>query len=201
MSSDSPIHQLGTRPRLAGLLLAAGSGTRFGKPKALVDTGSGPWLLRALEVLGGCDDIVVVVGAQAETVAGLLPAGAAVVTNRVHAAGMGSSLRVGLEALADSDTQAALVMLVDLPDVTRAVADRLATALRCSNAPAGILARAGYLGEPGHPVLIGRDHYAGVIDGAAGDAGARAYLAAHDVQVIECGDIGGGRDVDTVDQL
>jgi CTP:molybdopterin cytidylyltransferase MocA len=108
---------------------------------------------------------------------------------------------VGLEALADSDAQAALVMLVDLPDVTRGVADRLRAELRRSVAPAGILARAGYLGRAGHPVLIGRHHFAGVIDGAVGDAGARAYLATHDVRVIECGDIGGGRDVDTLDEL
>jgi CTP:molybdopterin cytidylyltransferase MocA len=166
-----------------------------------VDTGSGPWLLRALDVLGGCDEIVVVVGALADTVAGLLPDGVVAVTNHAHADGMGSSLRTGLDALADSDTQAALVMLVDLPDVTRAVADRLATAFRKSIVPAGILARAGYVGEPGHPVLIGQDHYAGVIQEAAGDAGARAYLTTHHVQVIECGDIGGGRDVDTQDQL
>ena len=201
MSSDLSGHSRDTRPRLAGLLLAAGSGRRFGKPKALVDTGSGPWLLRALGVLGGCDEIVVVVGAEADAVAGLLPDGVPAVTNRAHAEGMGSSLRVGLEAFADSDAQAALVMLVDLPDVTRAVADRLRAELQRSAAPAGILARAGYLGKPGHPVLIGRDHFAGVINGAAGDAGARGYLAAHQAQVIECGDIGGGRDVDTLDQL
>ena len=96
-------------------------------------------------MLGGCDEIVVVVGAQAAAVARLLPDGVPAVTNPAHADGMGSSLRVGLEALADSDAQAALVMLVDLPDVSRAVADRLAMEFRHSLAPAGILARAGYL--------------------------------------------------------
>ena len=188
-------------PRLAGLLLAAGSGKRFGRPKALVDMGSGPWLLRALDVLGACEEICVVIGAEADAVARLLPAGVPAVTNVAHGDGMGSSLRVGLEALTASDAQAALVMLVDLPDVTRAVADRLQAHLRAANSPTATLARAGYLGMPGHPVLIGRDHFAGVMGAAAGDSGARDYLAAHRAELIECGDIGGGRDVDTVDQL
>lgn len=185
---------------MAGLLLAAGSGQRFGGPKALLDTGSGPWVVSALQVLGGCDETVVVIGAAAERVAAVLPAGTRTVRNPSHAGGMGSSLAVGLTAL-DGGVDAALVMLVDLPDVTRGVADRLIRyAQNCSDGRA-LLARAAYAGHPGHPVLIGRDHFDGVLAGAAGDAGARDYLQSHPPVLLECGDIGGGRDVDTRDQL
>ena len=52
-----------------------------------------------------------------------------------------------------------------------------------------VLARATYDGRPGHPVLLGRDHWSGVIDEAAGDRGARSYLAGHDVDAVECGDL------------
>ena len=63
------------------------------------------------------------------------------------------------------------------------------------------LARAAYQGVPGHPVVIGRDHWRGVLDVAAGDRGARDYLAAHDHALVECGDLATGRDVDTPDDL
>jgi len=183
------------------LVLAAGSGRRFGQPKALVDTGSGPWILRTLEVLAGCDDIIVVTGAQADAVATLLPDGVQAVRNPAHTTGLGSSVRVGLAAAGRLDAAAALVMLVDLPDVTRATADRLASRFRSSAAPASLLARATYRGEPGHPVLIGRNHFAAISGGAIGDTGARRYLCTHDVDLVECGDIGGGRDVDTANQV
>ena len=183
------------------MLLAAGAGRRYGRPKALVDTGSGPWVLTTLSVMTACDEIVVVIGAEADRVAGLLPDNVLGVTNPDFRAGMGSSFRLGLEAAGSANAVAALVMLVDLPDVTRAVVDRLASQVRSSAAPTGVLARAAYHGRPGHPVLVGRDHFAGVLAGAAGDAGAREYLAGHPTELVECGDVGGGRDVDSPDQL
>jgi CTP:molybdopterin cytidylyltransferase MocA len=45
-------------------------------------------------------------------------------------------------------------------------------------------------------VLLGRDHWAGVIATATGDQGARAYLRGHDVLAVECGDLATGADVD-----
>lgn len=181
-------------PRVAGLLLAAGSGRRFGLPKALADTGSGPWVSRALQTLRSLDPILVVVGAAADQVAALLPPDVLVVRNEEHATGMGSSLRAGLTGLrsAAADIDAVLVTLVDLPDVDARVVDRLAAL-----AEPAALARACYRGVPGHPVLIGRDHLTAVIETAAGDRGARDYLAAHAVTQIECGDLATGVDVDT----
>ena len=63
------------------------------------------------------------------------------------------------------------------------------------------LARATYDSEPGHPVLIGRDHWAGVLEVARGDRGARDYLRDHEVTLLECGDIGSGSDIDTPQSL
>jgi CTP:molybdopterin cytidylyltransferase MocA len=62
--------------------------------------------------------------------------------------------------------------------------------------PAAV-ARAAYDGVPGHPVLLGRDHWAGVLASAAGDRGARDYLATRPVVLVECGDLATGRDQDT----
>lgn len=175
------------------MLLAAGAGRRFGRPKALVDTGEGPWVLRALAVMAGLDPVTVVVGAAADQVAALLPPGARAVHNPSADSGMGSSLRVGLAALDRSTTAAALVMLVDLPDVNAAVLQRVLTDGPVTPAT---LRRAAYDGIPGHPVLLGADHWDAAADVAVGDRGARDLLNARDVRLVECGDLAHGRDRD-----
>lgn len=177
---------------MAGVLLAAGSGRRYGGPKALADTGGGPWVLRALRTLGSCDVVLVVLGAAADQVREVLPTGVRSVINPDHASGMGSSLQVGLGALGP-DVHAAVIQLVDLPDVTAAVVDRV---LSISLPSRTTLARAAYRGTPGHPVLLGREHWAGVLALATGDRGAGPYLAQHSAQLVECGDLAGGLDVD-----
>jgi CTP:molybdopterin cytidylyltransferase MocA len=81
---------------IAGLLLAAGAGRRYGMPKPLVVGGA--WLRRAVATLsdGGCDPVLVVVGAQADRVVPLVPEAASTVLTVDWAEGMGASLRAGL---------------------------------------------------------------------------------------------------------
>jgi CTP:molybdopterin cytidylyltransferase MocA len=196
-----------------GLLLAGGAGRRMGRPKALVELAGRPLLLRALDALrgGGCTPLVVVLGAAADQVAELLPADVRAVVAADWAEGMGASLRAGLDALVRSaeateppitaessaavEPSAVLVHLVDLPGVGAAAIARLAEA---ASAGPEVLARASYHGVPGHPVLLGRSHWAGVRDSARGDAGARGYLAGHPaLRLVECGDLADPRDVDT----
>ena len=177
-----------------GLLLAAGAGRRMGRPKALVDT----WLVDAVTTLreGGCARITVVLGAAADEARPLLEGHDVEVVVAVDwDEGMGASLRTGLQSLGGSlatDAAAALVTLVDLPDVGPEVVRRLLD----RPVTADTLARAVYDATPGHPVLIGRDHWAGVIESAIGDQGARSYLGSHQVELVECGDLATGRDVD-----
>ena len=179
---------------VVGVLLAAGSGERFGGPKALARDDDGTsWLLRSVQALRPCAEVVVVLGAEAEQAAALLPMSVSRIRADDWDEGMGASLRAGLRALASTGHDAALVSLVDLPDVDAGVVARLlGTAVGRSD-----LARASYDGVPGHPVLIGRDHWAGVVEGATGDRGARDYLAAHDTALVECGDLATGADVDS----
>lgn len=171
----------------------------MGQPKALVELGGEPLVLRAVRALrdGGCHPLVVVLGAAAAQVRSILPTDVQPVVAQEWAEGMGASLRAGLGALDGYDTEAALVHLVDLPGVTAAAIARLAAA-----AGRDVLARAAYDGKPAHPVLIGRAHWSGVRAGALGDAGARGYLAGRrDVALVECGDLGDPDDVDTPEQL
>lgn len=188
-----------------GLLLAAGAGRRMGRPKALLRDGEGrSFLERSLAALrdGGCDQVCVVVGAEAEEVAALLDGATRVVVAPDWAEGMGASLRAGLRAAEESKETSALVTLVDLPDVGEAVVSRLlAAATSGRTPPEATLARACYDGVPGHPVLIGRAHWQGVIASARGDRGARDYLREHPPTMVECGDLATGEDVDTPEQL
>ncbi|WGW12404.1 nucleotidyltransferase family protein [Saxibacter everestensis] len=196
----------------AGIILAAGAGRRMGKPKALLRTEEGiSWARHSYDVLRAADvaHIVVVLGAEADRVGAEFP-GAKHSVDRAASPdlvvadswrlGIGASLGAGLRhLLADRVTDAALVTLVDTPGVSSAVVHRLLDAASGQSA----LARASYNGVPLHPVLLGRDHWGGIIETAQGDTGARDYLRdrADDVRLIECADIGSGIDIDTPEQL
>lgn len=189
---------------MTGLLLAAGAGRRMGGPKALLRTGSGgeTLLSRAVRALadGGCGEVVVVLGAEAAAARALLEGlDARPVESPGWEDGMGASLSAGLASLSVTESEAALVSLVDLPDVGADVMARVLAA--AAGDLRGALVRAAYRGVPGHPVVIGRAHWGGAIASATGDRGARDYLAAHPHTVVECGDLASGRDVDTPDQL
>jgi nicotine blue oxidoreductase len=199
----------------------------MGRPKALVELAGRPLVSRALEVLrdGGCAPLLVVLGAAAGEVAALLPADVRAVTAEDWADGMGASLRAGLGALDGlPGVTSALVHLVDLPGVGAAAVARMVAAGYTGSAADGpaasgsvasgsvlpgsaalgpdVLARAAYDGRPGHPVLLGRSHWPGVLAAARGDAGARDYLAGHPaLRLVECGDLADPRDVDTPEAL
>lgn len=181
---------------VSGLVLAAGAGRRMGMPKALkIDADGTSWLARAVGMLrdGGCADVTVVLGACGGRAAELVP-------DTPHLLcpdwdeGIGASLAHGLRHLtARRDVDAVLVHLVDIPDVTADVPHRL---LAKGVGPA-VLRRAVYKGVPGHPALIGRDHWAPLVAELAGDRGAGPYLRRHGADEVECGDLATGRDVDT----
>ena len=164
--------------QVTGIVLAAGAGTRAGGPKALrpgwLDTAVGT--LRA----AGCDPVIAVLGAA------IVPTDAQVVVAEDWADGMSASLRAGLRA---ASGEAALITLVDLPGMPVEVARRIA-----ERAGGETLRRAVYDGRPGHPVLIGRDHWDAVLATLHGDRGAGRYLREHDAEVVECGDLWDGRE-------
>jgi molybdenum cofactor cytidylyltransferase/nicotine blue oxidoreductase len=184
-----------------GLLLAAGAGRRMGGPKALLRHPDGErYVDRAARVLadGGCERVLVVLGAAAPEVAAVLErrdVGQVVAAD--WETGMGASLRAGLDHPSLDPADAVVVSLVDLPDVGADVVRRL-----LAEAPPSpsALARAAYRGRPGHPVLLGRDHWAGVATSATGDRGARDYLRQHRPVLVECGDLASGEDVDRPEQ-
>ncbi|MFY9890731.1 MAG: nucleotidyltransferase family protein [Streptosporangiaceae bacterium] len=197
---------------MAGVLLAAGEGSRLGQPKALILLGGQSLARRGIVLLrdGGADPVIVVTGAAGAGQLGTGPGSpdldaraenySPVITvhNPDWSTGMGSSLRVGLAAVPDHCT-AAVLALADQPLVGAAAVRRLISA---HSAGAGV-AVACYDGQPRNPVLISREYWPEVAALAAGDTGARPFLRAHRdlVTEIECGDTGRPDDIDTPDDL
>ena len=182
-------------PIVAAVVLAAGGGRRYGMPKALVEYEGSLLVERAVRTARAvCDPVLVVLGAQAVDVWRQADLdGATVLANQDWETGMASSLRTGLDGLRGwpAPVDAALLLLVDMPGMTPDALRKVA-----EHAAPDALATATYGGVRGHPVLLGRDHWAGVIETATGDEGARRYLAAHDVTEVDCTGLADPTDLD-----
>jgi CTP:molybdopterin cytidylyltransferase MocA len=179
-------------------VLAAGGGRRYGGPKALVRFRGRLLAERAADLLraGGCDPVLVVLGAAAEEVLAAADLrDVTVVRNPDWAEGMGSSLRAGLAAL-PAGAPAVVVTLVDMPGLGPEAVRRLVAA-------GGDAAQATYGGRRGHPVRLGRAVLAEVAAAATGDRGAGPWLAGHleRVRLVPCDGTGDPRDVDMPDDL
>jgi CTP:molybdopterin cytidylyltransferase MocA len=190
------------RTTVAGVLLAAGEGSRFGQPKALVEFSGQTLAERGVHLLraGGADPILVVTGAVPIELSG-----ARTVFNPAWRTGMGSSLRAALQALSGSgsgsdigigpEVGAVVVALADQPLVGAGAVARLIAAYRDGIS----VAVAAYDGQPRNPVLLAREHWPEVIATATGDQGARAFLRGRPdlVTLVECADTGRPDDIDT----
>lgn len=185
---------------VAAMILAAGAGRRMGAPKALITDSHGTtWLARTgdLAAQAGCRPVVAVTGSAAAEVAATVRGRPITVVRNPHwEAGIGTSLLTGLDALVEVEFDALAILLVDTPSTTADVLRRV-----LSNATPTSLRRASYDGRPGHPVLIGRAHLTPLRALLAPADGARRYLAANDVDQIECADLADGADADVPEQL
>ncbi|MGH2856765.1 MAG: nucleotidyltransferase family protein [Solirubrobacteraceae bacterium] len=178
---------------IAGLVLAAGAGVRFGGvPKQLADLHGRPlleWAVRAACAVDAFEEVVVVLGARAQEVAAGVDFGRSrTVVCDEWEQGQSASLRSGLRAL--DGASVVVVTLGDAPLVSAEVISRLA-----SEAPR---TRAVYGGRPGHPVVLGPVEIAALAS-VRGDRGARALVAGG--PVVEVGHLCSGRDVDTPEDL
>jgi molybdenum cofactor cytidylyltransferase len=168
-----------------GILLAAGTSSRMGRPKQLLDWGGVPLVRHVAEqaLASRITGLVVVIGAAANAVRAALvglDGPVLIVENPDYASGQASSLRAGLGALPDS-ARAALVLLVDQPLVTPGLIDRMIAAY--DEHPAALALVPSYAGRRGNPALLARGLFA-ELQGLAGDVGARGVLAAHAAEVV-----------------
>ena len=199
--SDAP------RSRPRAIVLAAGTGSRLGLgPKALLPWGAEgePLAIRAARAAAdaGCEPLVAV-GPRGDEVEALLAASvpsAAVVRVADAGTGMSASLRAAVARVSSTpgagERTPVVVLLVDQPGVDGAVVARLLDAHADGRARA---TRARWDGAPGHPIVFDLGALREAATLAAGDAGAREWLARRRdlVQGVECADLARGDDVDT----
>src|SRR5207248_2471941 len=102
------------------------------------------------------------------------PAGVRAAWNPDSRSGQASSLRVGLQAMAE-DADAAVVLLADQPTVR---VDAIRAVVATFRRGAGPVVQASYGGVPAHPTLLSRSIWPEVM-ALGGDEGARALIAAH----------------------
>ncbi len=181
-------------PRVCGIVLAGGAGTRFGGPKALARTEEDePWLriVAATLTAAGCDPVIVALGARTEEATMLAPEAVRIVVAEEWERWLSATLRSALAEALCTDADAALIVPVDIPDLPAAVVARI-----LAMAGRDVLVRAVYGGRPGHPALVGREHWERVVETAAGDRGAGPYLRSHGARDIECRDLWDGEDID-----
>lgn len=161
---------------------------RFGGPKA-------PYLYRGRRLVdlavtnlreGGCDQILVVLGAWVGEVDG-----AKILQNPNWQKGLSTSLLVALDEAADTNADRICVTLVDLPGLT-------GTAVARVLADESELIQATYGGSPTHPVVFARSHWAPLRLSLSGDVGAREYLKRNEQAVakIPIDDLANGEDLD-----
>ena len=186
-------------PRIAAVLLAAGSSSRMGDANKLLATVGGKPLVRiaAEAALGSrAVSLTVVTGHERGRIESALAGlGAAFVHNPDHAAGLSTSLRAGLASLSD-DIDGAVVLLGDMPEVTARTVDRVIAAFRPGRI---VVPVAG--GKRGNPVLWSRQFFPELMR-VTGDTGGRALIEANSGMVTEI-ELGSGvsLDIDTPEAL
>ena len=175
---------------VAGAVLAAGSGSRMGTPKAELVIDGVRLVDRAVGALrdAGCDPLVVVVRA------GTSVAGARCVPNPAPERGQRSSLELAVAATGEADALA--VLLVDAPGIGAAAVTAAIAAWR-----PGRIAVARYAGRRGHPIVMAPALWRAALELAGPDEGARALLRARADLVDEVPAPGDPTDLDTPDDI
>jgi CTP:molybdopterin cytidylyltransferase MocA len=184
-----------------GVVLGAGSGSRFGGPKQLAELEGRPlvqWALDAACAATALERVVLVLGAHADAVEAAVSLGRAeIVRCPDWAEGIAASLRCSLDAAVGAEW--VVVTLADEPRLPALAIERVVAAARA--APADIRAvRATWSGRPGHPVALNA-RLAPQLRRLRGDRGARDLIDDVPSLAIECDDLGHPRDVDTPEQL
>lgn len=199
-SMDADDHR--AESAVVGVLLAAGTSTRFGQAnKLLADLDGRPLVRHAARILldADLDGVVVVLGYEADAVrAALTDLDVRFVRNPDYEAGLSTSVRRGVAAADRADADAAVFLPGDMPAVDPATVSLLVDGFRADLG--GALAAAAR-GQRGNPVLFDREHF-DALRNLDGDVGGRPVLLGSDrAALVETGDPGVVRDVDSVGDL
>lgn len=172
------------KPRIAGLVLAAGTSSRMGARNKLTTPYKGrPLLSHCLEQAqkSALSDLVVVTGHEEAAVANLVPASMRRVHNPAFASGMASSLVAGMKSIADEVWGGVMVLLGDMPLVTSEHINALLHRF-CADGEGSIVVAADE-GRAGNPVVFSRRHFDALML-LDGDRGAKPVIEAHKANAV-----------------
>jgi molybdenum cofactor cytidylyltransferase len=187
--------------KAAGLVLAAGTSTRMGRPKQLLQVGGVSLLDRLLQetLHSDLDLLVLVIGHAAQEIREALVTDLShpkirVVENGRYREGISTSIIAGLSEVEEGHDHV-MILLADMPHITAGLINLLLSGYLDSRLPLGAVC-----GKSGrsHPVIISRRFYR-EIHSLSGDRGARDLFAKHAGQVFLVEPEGGlqERDIDT----
>jgi molybdenum cofactor cytidylyltransferase len=187
---------------VVGVVLAAGTSSRFGDANKLLVKWNGAAIVRhATEILrrSALDTVVVVVGHQATRVRAVLTdLDVTIVDNEDYEDGQATSVRRGVEAARDVGADATLFALGDMPTVDVESVDHLVSAYHAGQ---GDALAAACDGTRGNPVLFD-DCHADALADVTGDTGGRdILLSSEQSALVETGDRGVLLDVDRPDDI
>lgn len=185
--------------QIAGVVLAAGAGSRFGAVKPLAPFRGRPLLEHPTAALlaAGLAPVLVVLGAHAAAVRDAAALGAARIVDCPHwAEGQSASLRAGVAAAAAAGADGVVVVLGDQPLIAPEAVRRVVAAA----GPDVDAVRASYDGRPGHPTLVMASMFDAVAD-LTGDRGARDLFGGARVRTVACDGLGSAADADTPEAL
>lgn len=184
---------------IAGVVLAAGTSSRFGDTnKLLADLDGEPVITQSVQPLIDSEvtPVYVVIGNEhthlREAVESIE---ARPIVNESYAQGQATSVRTGIEAARQyACADAAVISLGDMPFVKSSTIDQLVAAYRSN---VGDIVAAGYQEQRGNPVLFDASCF-GALSTLSGDTGARHLIReSDDAVLIETGDPGVVQDIDT----
>jgi molybdenum cofactor cytidylyltransferase len=162
---------------ITGIVLAAGTSSRFGRTKQLLDVRGKTLVQHAVDAAAaaGLGEVVVVLGHDADRVRAALsmPPSARTVLNERYSGGQSTSVIAGLDA-ADPSSEAAVILLADQPGITSSHVRALVRAFQVSRAR---IVRLRFRDRPG-PSLLSRDVW-NEARRLTGDTGAREIVATH----------------------
>ncbi len=159
--------------RLAGLLMAAGAGTRFGGCKQLVQINGQPMIEHGLSALSPIfgEDLFTVLGACREQLGALVSPVSRVIEHPHWKDGLGSSIARGISELCQyADYQGVLIALADQPDLQSNDYRKLIAAFNGSR-----IVAVDYDGSPGVPAIFPSEFFAS-LQRLSGDRGAKSLL-------------------------
>jgi molybdenum cofactor cytidylyltransferase len=184
------------------VILAAGASRRLGQAKQLVTIDGEPLLGRTVRTAAeaGCQPIIVVLGFEAERMRSALDGFRVIIAvNKDWRAGMGSSMRCGVEtALQISPAPEDILLMVC--DQIRLSADVLRRLLRLHGLANYPITAARYGGVLGVPAVFSSNFFPDLLE-VSGDRGARGILERNAVRVGMLDVLEGEFDLDTPDDL